>query len=122
MTWDILKTKTLKVYENSDKSWLPNNGAGLTFQDIANYVMFAPSSSQLPAGWAELGAGAPRELGSNDAYAFNWIFGDTLSNYVSGQSGYVVANPAISVPEPSILLLLGIGLMGITGASIQIKR
>jgi hypothetical protein len=108
MTWDILKTKTLKVYEATDKSWLPNSGVGLTFQDVANFVIQAPTAAELTTGWAGLGGGAPRELGTNAAYGFNWIFGDTLANYVSGDDGFIVANPTV-IPEPATLLLLGVG-------------
>jgi hypothetical protein len=108
MTWDVLKTKTLKVYETSDKSWLPNSGVGLKFQDVAGFMIQAPTAAQLATGWAGLGTGAPRELGTNVAYGFNWMFGDTLANYVSGQDGYVVANP-MAVPEPMTLALLGLG-------------
>ena len=84
--------KTVKVYENSDKSWLPNSGVGLTFADLANFTIMAPSPAQLAAGWAGLSGGAPREFGTNAAFGVNWIFGDTLSNYVSGQPGYKVRN------------------------------
>jgi hypothetical protein len=122
MTWDILKTKTLKVYENSDKSWLPNNGAGLTFEDLAGFTMLAPSVAEMTAGWSGLGTGAPRELGTNKAYAFNWVFGDTLNNYVSGQEGYVVGAPVASVPEPASMLLLGFGLVGLAGFVTRRKK
>jgi hypothetical protein len=116
MTWDTLKTKTLKVYEITDKSWLPNSGVGLTFYDLRNYTIEAPTVAQLTTGWTGLGTGAPRELGTNEAYAFNWIFGDTLSNYVSGSEGYVVANPVASpVPIPAAVYLLGTGLVGLFG-------
>ena len=89
-------------------SWLPNNGVGLKFQDVAGYTILAPTAAQLATGWAGLGTGAPRELGTNAAYGFNWMFGDTLSNYVSGDPGYVVNNP-VAVPEPMTLGLLGLG-------------
>ena len=125
MTWDILKTKTVKVYENSDKSWLPSSGVGLTFEDLKDFTIMAPSVATLATPWGGLGTGAPRELGTNEAYAFNWIFGDTLSNYVSGSTGYIVANPVArgtSVPEPATMLLFGLGLAGIVGARKKFKK
>jgi len=98
--WNFLKTKTAKAYENNDKTWLPNNGVGLTFNDLADYTILAPTPAQLTAGWAGLGPGAPRELVTNKAYGFNWVLGDTLSNYVSGAPGYILANPAIKKDGP----------------------
>jgi hypothetical protein len=108
MTWDVLKTKTLKVYETSDKSWLPNSGVGLKFQDVASFVIQAPTAAELSTGWLGLTGGAPRELGTNAAYGFNWMFGDTLSNYVTDNTGYIVANP-VAVPEPITMGLLAAG-------------
>jgi len=111
-----LADKVAKIYENSDLSWLPNNGVGLTFADLAGFVIQAPSVAELTAGWLGLGTGAPREDGTNIAYGVNWVFGDTLSNYVSGDEGYVVANAAVSataVPEPASLALFGAGLVGL---------
>ena len=93
LTWADISDKPVKVYENSDISWLPNNGVGLTFDDIKDFVIQAPSPAELAAGWPGLGTGAPRELGTNIAYGFNWILGDTLSNYVSGDPGYILAQP-----------------------------
>lgn len=93
--WNDLKTKTVKVFEATDKTWIPNQGANLTFNDLADYTILAPTPAQLGSNWAGLGGGAPREFGTNKAYGFNWIFGDTLSNYVSGNPGYVLANPAV---------------------------
>ena len=34
------------------------------------------------------------------AYGYNWIFGDTLANYVSGNPGFIVANYTVSAPLP----------------------
>jgi len=107
-TWVVLQNATAKAYENSDKSWLPNGGTGLTFSDVAGLTIQAPSVAELTAGWAGLGSGAPRELGTNVAYGFNWVFGDTMTNYVSGDDGFIVANPSI-VPEPGTICLLGLG-------------
>jgi hypothetical protein len=78
-----LSTMTVKLYENSNKSWLPNSGTGLTFGSLAGFTIQAPTVAQLTAGWAGLGGGAPRELGTNAAYGVNWVFGDTLA--VSGE-------------------------------------
>lgn len=113
-----LSDKVAKIYENNDKSWLPNNGVGLTFADLANFVIQAPTVAELTLGWAGLGTGAPRELTTNVAFGVNWVFGDTLSNYVSGDEGYVVANASVeaaanAVPEPTTIVLSGLAMLGI---------
>lgn len=114
LTFDDLADKVAKIYENDDKSWLPNNGVGLTFADLAGFVIQAPSVAELSTPWAGLGDGAPRELGTNVAYGVNWVFGDTLANYVSGEDGYIVANAAVAaIPEPGTLALFGLGLAGL---------
>jgi hypothetical protein len=112
LSWTDLADKVVKVYENSDKTWLPNNGVGLTFADVTGYQIQAPSVAELAAGWPGLGTGAPRELGTNLAYGINWVFGDTLSNYVSGDEGYVVAEPFV-VPEPACVVLFGLAAVGL---------
>jgi hypothetical protein len=78
----------------------------------------------LATGWAGLGSGAPRELGTNKAYGVNWVFGDTLSNYVSGQDGYVVRNAKVGsvIPEPGTMLLLGSGLLGLAGFRRRLNK
>lgn len=112
-----LSDKVAKIYENADLSWLPNAGIGLTFADLADFLIKAPTVAELTAGWAGLGSGAPRVLGTNEAYGVNWVFGDTLANYVSGDTGYVVANASVSAavaaPEPGMLVLMGLSLFGI---------
>lgn len=123
--WTDIADKVVKAYENADTSWitsLDTGGDGLTFSDVAGLQIAVPNAN---ATWAGLGSGAPRELnlaydGSNDqylnVYGFNWVFGDTLSNYVSGDAGYIVANPAVAptIPAPGALLLgsMGAGLVG----------
>ena len=48
------------------------------------------------------------QFGTEVAYGVNWVFGDTLSNYVSGNEGYVVSDFAVA-PEPASLALLSLG-------------
>ena len=105
-----------KVYETtgagSDSSWVHvatgKTSANLKFSDLAGFIVDAPSAAYLTMGGNGVGTGAPREFGTNIAYGFNWVFGDTLSNYVSGMEGYVVSNP-ILVPAPGALALVGVG-------------
>jgi hypothetical protein len=48
------------------------------------------------------------------AYGFNWVFGDTLANYVAGNEGFVVIDPAAAaVPEPASIALLGLAASGV---------
>jgi len=124
-----LSDKVAKIYETSDKSWLPDVGHGagnnLTFADLASFTIAPPTTVELTASWTGLGPRAPREIGTNIAYGVNWVFGDSLSNYVSGDKGYEVANASVTatkVPEPTTLLLLGLGLAGFTATQRRKTR
>lgn len=120
LSYGDLSDKVVQVYEtpnggyNATNTWVHNlvgiNGP-LTFADVAGLEIQSPDSAYISNPANAVGGGAPDELGSNDAYGFNWVFGDTLSNYVSGQEGYVVSNPG-AVPEPGSLMLLGLGALG----------
>jgi len=108
--------KVCKVYENNSTPWIVDTGNdGLTFEDVADLQIGVPDPN---ATWDGLGTGAPRELDTTNGgylhvYGVNWVFGDTQSNYVSGDPGYVVANP-VAVPVPGALLLgiTGLGAVG----------
>lgn len=92
----------------------------LTFADVAGLTIEAPSAAYIANVANAVGSGAPRELGTNAAYGFNWIFGDSLSNYVSGMEGYVVSLPVAAVPEPSSVALAG--LAGVGGVFLARRR
>jgi hypothetical protein len=105
-----------KVFEtpgwNTNTSWVHTmtgqTAATLKFSHLAGLIVDAPSAAYIINGANGVGSGAPREFGTNTAYGFNWVFGDTLSNYVSGMEGYVVSN-AVLVPAPGALALVGMG-------------
>lgn len=113
LSYADLSDKVAKVYEtpgwNTGSSWIHTLfGAGpLTFADIATLEIAPPPASYILNGANGVGSGAPDELGTNEAYGFNWVFGDTLSNYVSGAEGYVVSG--FAVPSPSGIALLSLG-------------
>ena len=112
---DIASTR-VKIYEtagwNTNSSWVHNlfGPDDLTFADVASLTIAAPPVAYVDASTA-IGGGAPDVLGTNVAYGFNWVFGDTLANYVSGETeGFVVSAP-VATPEPASLGLLAIGAM-----------
>lgn len=95
-SWDDLKIKTCKVYETpgagTGTSWVHTHvglTSGLTFEDVADLVIAPPPPSYITDPLNQVSSGAPDELGTNVAYGYNWIFGDTLANYLSG---YEVGN------------------------------
>ncbi|WP_442482873.1 PEP-CTERM sorting domain-containing protein [Aeoliella sp. SH292] len=126
LSFSDIQDEPVKVYETANggtnNTWvhaaLGKTGMGLTFADVANFVIEAPDAAYITGGNG-VGTGAPRELGTNVAYGFNWVFGDTLSNYVSGAEGYVVGNPN-AIPEPSTVAILGIA--GLAGLAIVRRR
>lgn len=113
LSYGDLQDKVVKVFEtpgwNTNSSWVHGlfGNDPLTFSDVAGLQIAPPPSAYITNVANGVGGGAPDELGTNTAYGFNWVFGDTLSNYVSGAEGYVVSNPG-AVPEPSSLALLGL--------------
>lgn len=109
-----LSDKRAKVFEtpgwNTNSSWVHAlfGSDPLTFADIATLEIAPPPASYIQNVANGVGSGAPDELGTDVAYGFNWVFGDTLSNYVSGQEGYVVSD-FVAAPEPASLTLLVLG-------------
>ncbi|MFO7609660.1 MAG: hypothetical protein R6X35_10770, partial [Candidatus Krumholzibacteriia bacterium] len=112
-SWDDLKTKTCKVYETpgagTGTSWVHVlvGATTLTFEDVGDLVIAPPPPAYIQNPLNAVGSGAPDELGTDVAYGYNWIFGDTLANYVSGAPGFIVANYTVSAPLPVHNVTLG---------------
>ena len=97
-SWSFLQTKRCKVYETTGSSggepgtsWVAaytGKASGLVFADVANLVVSPPPVAYILAGNG-VGGGAPDDFYTNVARGFNWMFGDTGANYLSG---YVVDN------------------------------
>ncbi|HVJ86465.1 MAG TPA: PEP-CTERM sorting domain-containing protein [Caulifigura sp.] len=132
-TYDLsfadLANKVVKVYETAGTgtnfTWvhaaLGLTGQSLTFAQVANLTIAPPPTTYFTSGLDGVGSGAPREIGSFTTFGFNWIFGDTLSNYTSGAPGYIVGNAEVAAtPEPTSAVLLGLGAAGF--AAIRRRR
>ena len=125
-TYDLsyadLADKVAKVYETpgagSNSSWVHTMfGSGpLTFADVATLEIAAPPVSYIQNAANAVGSGAPDVLGTDVAYGFNWVFGDTLSNYVSGSDGYIVSD-FVAAPEPS-----SVAFLGLAGIAVLARR
>ena len=101
-------------------SWLatalgvPGAGTSYTMAQVANFQIVAPPSSWVASGNSNgVGGGAPRELGTDTTFGFNWIFGQggSADNGYNGYN-YTVSGASV-VPAPGALALLGVaGLVG----------
>ena len=106
-SWDGLKIKTCKVYETpgaaAGTSWLHTligNSGPLTFEDVGELTIAPPPVSYITDPANAVGTGAPDEIGTNIAYGYTWVFGDTASNYISGNDGFIVDNYYITADWP----------------------
>ncbi len=120
--WNELKTKSCKVYEtagwNSNSSWVHTHighSDPFTFEEVGDLIISPPSPAYIAAS-SDIGSGAPDEIVTNIAYGYNWIFGDTLDNYVSGTEGFVVNNYSATANFPVNNTTQGIGYTSIQAA------
>jgi hypothetical protein len=108
--WNFLKTKRCKVYETTGlvgtapgTSWVATavgSATAITFEQAGNLIITPPPPSYFSMPGTGVGTGAPREIGTNVAYGFNWMFGDTAANYVSGGNGFIVDNYYAMLANP----------------------
>ncbi|MBE0566353.1 MAG: right-handed parallel beta-helix repeat-containing protein [Krumholzibacteria bacterium] len=109
-SWDELKTRVCKVYEtpgaSGGTSWVHvlAGATTLTFEDVGDLVIAPPPPAYIQNPLNAVSTGAPDELGTDLAYGYNWIFGDTLANYVSGADGFIVANYRVSTAVHNVTL------------------
>jgi hypothetical protein len=114
-----LGNQVAKVFETpgagTNTDWVHQLfGSGpLTFADVASLQIAAPPPAYIANPANAVGSGAPDEIGTNAAFGFNWVFGDTLSNYVSGAEGYVVSSMAVQVVPLPAAAWAGLAMMGL---------
>lgn len=120
--WAFLQDKVCKVYDtpgwNTNTSWVHTyaGATSLVFADVADLVIAAPPAAYILNPANSVGTGAPREFGTNVAYGYNWMFGDTATNYVSGGNGFIVDNYYVTVDFPVMNVTQGIGYFTIQAA------
>ena len=117
-----MATVTFGVHETSAAfqgvanagSWLatalgaPGAGTAYTMAQVANFQIVAPPSSWVVSGNSNgVGGGAPRELGTDTTFGFNWIFGQG-SGANNGYNGYDYTVSGASIPAPGAAALLGL--------------
>jgi MYXO-CTERM domain-containing protein len=120
VTFGVSETKAAAGGVAIAGSWLatalgvPGSGTSYTMAQVANFQIVAPPASWVASGNSNgVGGGAPRELGTNTTFGFNWIFGQGGSAD-NGYNGYdYTVSGASVVPAPGALALLGVaGLAG----------
>jgi hypothetical protein len=124
--WAFLSTKRCKVYEvtgasggEPGTSWVATwtgKSSGLVFADVAGLTVLPPSAAYITNPANGVGSGAPREIGTNVAYGYNWIFGDTAANYVTGGNGFIVGNYYAMLSNPVTNVTQGISYATIEAA------
>ena len=86
----------------------PGAGTAYTMAQVANFQIVAPPSSWVASGNSNgVGGGAPRELGTDTTFGFNWIFGQG-SGANNGYNGYDYTVSGASIPAPGAAALLGL--------------